>query len=626
MRNHMKHRFIYILTGLALLMGSCDVLDRPSRTTAEDESYWKSEESLRLYANSFYGHFFIGYGVKYTTAYAPGNSYSFNDDVLRLSSQSQFTRSVPTSKGSTSLDLGEWQSEYTGPDWNFAWIRKANIMSDRMEARMKGTLSDEQFNHWMGIARFFRGLEYARLVNVFGDVPYYDYAPENTELNALYKDRDNRDDVMDHVFDDFEFALANVRLNDGQQQVNRYIVSALVSRWALIEGSWQKYYYQNDERAKKFFNLAVEAADKVISSGKYAITEEFRNLFGSKDLTSSKDVILYRKYDASQGVTHCVASYCNVNDPTDIGANLTLIKSFICNDGKAWNDPNSTVAGASDFSLANLIKTRDPRFEATFYNKTTPKNKASYLYMTKFIPRSALEYLNKKGGTPAPEFQGEKNVTGYPVLRYAEVLLNWIEAKAELQFLGEGTVTQEDIDNSINAIRHRPIAEEAMNQGVQQTADMKLATLTDDPSRDKTVPALLWEIRRERRMEFAFEFSRIIDLRRWGKVEYMDTDLNKELLMGTWVNFDTDAPDELKPANVNKLRVVDMKGKEIVYNGSNAAQMKGFFYSPEALGRQPYMNIPNVNPYLCPIGTNQISDYKKRGYTLTQTEGWPDEQ
>ena len=125
-------------------------------------------------------------------------------------------------------------------------------------------------------------------------------------------------------------------------------------------------------------------------------------------------------------------------------------------------------------------------------------------------------------------------------------------------------------------------------------------------------------------MELAFEFSRIIDLRRWGKVEYMDTDLNKELLMGTWVNFDTDAPDELKPANVNKLRVVDMKGKEIVYNGSNAAQMKGFFYSPEALGRQPYMNILNVNPYLCPIGTNQISDYKKKGHNKTTSAVGPD--
>ena len=96
--------------------------------------------------------------------------------------------------------------------------------------------------------------------------------------------------------------------------------------------------------------------------------------------------------------------------------------------------------------------------------------------------------------------------------------------------------------------------------------------------------------------------------------------------MGTWVNFETDAPGELKPANAKKLRVVDMKGKEIIYNGSNGAQMKGFFYSPETLGRQPYMNIPNVNPYLSPIGTNQISDYQKRGYTLTQTEGWPDAQ
>ena len=71
------------------------------------------------------------------------------------------------------------------------------------------------------------------------------------------------------------------------------------------------------------------------------------------------------------------------------------------------------------------------------------------LYVTKFIPRSALEYI-EKGGSPAPEFQGEKNVTGYPVIRYAEVLLNWIEAKAELATLGGPAVVQTDIDESIN--------------------------------------------------------------------------------------------------------------------------------------------------------------------------------
>lgn len=105
------------------------------------------------------------------------------------------------------------------------------------------------------------------------------------------------------------------------------------------------------------------------------------------------------------------------------------------------------------------------------------------------------------------------NLNGYPVLRYAEVLLNWIEAKAELFTLGAGSVTQEDIDLSVNKIRNRPLAQDAVKRGVQKTAPMELAALPDDPSRDSDVPALLWEIRRERRMEFAFEHSRIIDLR-----------------------------------------------------------------------------------------------------------------
>ena len=145
-------------------------------------------------------------------------------------------------------------------------------------------------------------------------------------------------------------------------------------------------------------------------------------------------------------------------------------------------------------------------------------------------------------------------MTGYPVLRYAEVLLNWIEAKAELATLGGTEVSQSDIDISINQIRKRPVAEEAKALGVTMTAEMKLDALPQDPHRDPTVPALLWEIRRERRMEFAFEFSRIIDLRRWKKLEYMDTDKNEDLLIGTWVNFNDEVKSELKDENKGKLR------------------------------------------------------------------------
>lgn len=615
----MKLKISAILAGIVLLFASCnDVLDRPSLTTAEDDAYWTNEDRVRLYANSFYSYFFVGYGLKFETKYAPNANFTFNDDAVRLSTQTQFERTVPTSKGETKLDI-LWQSQFTGPTWNFAWIRKANIMLDRITNLMPDLLTEEQYNHWVGIGRFFRALEYARLVNVFGDVPYYDSEVKNTDKDALYKDRTPRNEVMDAVYEDFDYAMKNVRLNDGDEQyVNRYVVAAFVSRWALFEASWQKYYYKNNERAQKFFGQAIAAAEIVMNSGKYDIVTDFRSLFGSTK--SNKDCILYRKYDANMGVTHSIASTCNMNDPTDIGPNLDLIKSFICTDGKDWQ--TSGLENADDFTLSNLIKTRDSRFEASFYNKPTPRAKSCYLYVTKFIPRSALSYI-ETGGSPAPEFQGEKNVTGYPVIRYAEVLLNWIEAKAELATLGGAAVTQSDIDASINKIRNRPIADEAKAIGVTKTADMKLDALPDDPHRDPSVPALLWEIRRERRMEFAFEFSRIIDLRRWMKLEYMDTDKNKDLLIGTWVNFNDEVKSELKDENKGKLRVMGKDGSFTIYDGTNGAKMKGFYYPVQNQGRLPFLNIPNVNPYLSPIGINQIDDYKSRGYTLTQTEGWP---
>ena len=202
------------------------------------------------------------------------------------------------------------------------------------------------------------------------------------------------------------------------------------------------------------------------------------------------------------------------------------------------------------------------------------------------------------------------------------MLLNWIEAKAELETLGGTAVTQSDIDVSINKIRNRPIAPEAQALGVNKTANMELANLPHDPYADPTVPTLLWEIRRERRMELAFEHSRIIDLRRWKKLDYMDTDAHPDLLVGTWVNFSAEVPSQLKDENKNKLRIMDKNGVLITYNGKNSKVMNGYFYPVENQGREPFINVVNVNPYLSPIGTNQIKDYKDKGYTLTQTVGW----
>src|SRR5690606_26697311 len=98
-------------------------------------------------------------------------------------------------------------------------------------------------------------------------------------------------------------------------------------------------------------------------------------------------------------------------------------------------------------------------------------------------------------------------------------------------------VAQSDINLSINEIRDRPLAQEAIDRDVTKTAPLSLAALPVDPSRDPEVSPLLWEIRRERRMEFAFETFRLADLKRWSKLEYMDNSLNTDLLSGGWVDF-----------------------------------------------------------------------------------------
>ena len=102
----MKLKIYAVLTCIIFLFSNCnDVLDRPSLTSAEDAAYWTSESRVRLYANAFYSNFFVGYGVGYETTYAPNDIYTFNDDAVIRSTQRNFNRSVPTSKGSTSLDI-----------------------------------------------------------------------------------------------------------------------------------------------------------------------------------------------------------------------------------------------------------------------------------------------------------------------------------------------------------------------------------------------------------------------------------------------------------------------------------------------------------------------------------------
>lgn len=614
----MKRNFIIsgaigvLATGL--LMSSCnkEVLDRPQLTSFVDDEFWRNETDIRLFANGFYSQYFVGYNSAWGVDYTPVRGYTFSDDLTSVGIQGHFENSVPTSRAATT-EGAAWLTQYAGPNWNFAWVRKSNVFINRLENVAQSNLAPEAYNHWLAVARFFRGYEYSRLVSVFGDVPYYNQVIADSDWDLLYKDRDSRGVVMDNVYDDFQFVLANIRTNDGTNVLDRNVAAAFISRFMLFEGTFQHYHGLDPARAKKYLELARDAAEIVMNSGKFSFSSDFKSLFSSDNLTGNDEVIMRRHYDAALTITHHITSYSNGTETMPGNANLVLIKSFICNDGKVWQ--NSAVADADNFSAGKLALTRDPRFEATFIDKPMATS-STLLYNYKHAPREALNYI---GSAYPPAWGSNTNTTDAPVIRLAEVVLNWLEAKAVLaEHMGGAAVTQDDIDRSINAIRSRPLDDAAIAKGVKQTAPLMLAALPVDPARDADVPALIWEIRRERRMEFFSEFARLHDIKRWKKINYMDYSTNPDYFLGVWIDFPAELPAYLSEAREGILQVKKADGTVVTYDGSNGAEMVGFYVVTNAANRNAFTD----RVYMAPIGETQIVEYQERGYTLTQTQGW----
>ena len=607
-------KFLFSVVTASILFTACnkDVLERPQLNSPVDSEFWKSETDIRLFANGFYTNYFVGYNSSFTADYTPVRGYTFNDDLTSVNVQSNFESVVPTSRVSTS-EAGAWLAQYGGPTWNFSWVRKSNIFIDRLENVAKPNLTPEANNHWMAVARFFRGYEYSRLVSVFGDVPYFDKVISDADFDLMYKDRDDRGVVMDKVYDDFKFVLANIRENDGNQVLNKNIAASFISKFMLFEGTFQHYHSLDAARAKKYLELSVEAAQIVMNSGKFSFGSDFKRLFSSESLAGNPEVIMYRTYDAALGITHSIGSYNNGTESLGANANLALVKSFIVNDGQVWQ--NSNTPGATSFSVADLARTRDPRFEATFIDKPHTAS-GTLFYVNKYASRDAMTFIGK---TYPPAWGSNTNSSDAPVIRLAEVVLNWIEAKAVLaEFFGGPAINQGDLDKSINAIRNRPLDAVAVSKGVQKTAPLSLSNLPNDPARESDVSPLISEIRRERRMEFVMEDSRLMDLKRWKKMRNMDFSTNPDYFLGAWVNVKAEVPNYLAASFKDKVRVKKLDGTIVTYNGTNGDALVGFWMVEGAKNRNSFGN----EVYMAPIGINQITEYKEKGFTLTQTKSW----
>lgn len=571
-----KYIILFLFCPLIFVACQKDHLEKLPLDRLTDDDFWTSEANVRTFSWNFYPRYFPGYAAGFDTGWGGFfTGESLNDDVA---SGSRFTQNTPTSS-----------STWSG---SFQWIRRSNLFINRVNGV---PMSQEAKNHWTGVARFFRAMEYAARVNDFGDFPWYSKVLEENDP-LLYKPRDPRAVVMDSVLADFQYAAANVRINDGDKSiVNRYAVLAVMSRVFLFEGTWQKYHLGNNAKAAEYLEVAKSAANEVMTKGGFALAPSYRGLFNSPDLSANPEVILFRRYETGL-IMHSLASYVNKEGQT--GYSKDFIDSYLVKDGlpiklsPLYKGDKAVYSGKSKKTAAMID--RDPRINETF---------ADSLRITGFVKDYGLstsgyavvKFLNEAVKDQA-EGLSSTNTSDAPEIRYAEVLLNYAEAVAEL-----GTLTQADLDKSINKLRERfSVALRMPKLQVIGGQPAVNGVVYNDPDRDPAVSALLWEIRRERRIELAMEGFRLDDLRRWKKLEYTDHIGNKDTNRGAWI----------KRADYPTATTVMIEG--------NAAE--GYIIPIQSAASYRIFDNPRV--YLSPIGPDQIKLYKDQGVTLTQNAGW----
>ena len=577
----------YLLIALLVLPAAgCSFLNVEPFDDFTDEEFWTSEDQARSYMYGFYPTVFSGYGTSYSSALSvikPGT----NDDVCEQDQQDLQPTVVPVSSGS----------------WSFSNIRKANYVIHNVDRLPVDSVS---INHWRGVGRFFRACFYSSLVFTYGDVPWFDtlcvVSDKKEDMDYMYKDRDPRAYVDERIIEDFEYAMKNVRTNDGSLQVNRYVVAGMASRYLLREGTYLKYVKGETTMAEICLQKAKEAAEMVMNSGKYSIAPSYIGMFTSEDLAGNPEMLMYRHY-VDGLLSHQMLSI-NFTESQE-GCSKSLAEAFVCSDGQPVYVKNPMwLPRTEDEFFAN----RDPRLAMSIRPKYYIKGMDCKPFAYTYTGYSWKKYMDDtRADKPEPTWTGSKNTTDAPCLRYAEVLLNYAEAAYELSLMGKGTFAQADLDKSINLIRAR---QDVNLPALKMSGDQPMVNNVafDDPIRmsvesytgETPVDALLWEIRRERRCELCLEGFRVNDLKRWKRLDYVWNGCNPDIRYGAYII----------------LANYPSKDEEIVLEDPTATE--GYILRNTAGQR----NRPIARDYIAPVPSGQITLYESKGYHLSQNPEW----
>ena len=475
----MYFRYMILAVMLLALTACEDFLTRRPKDELSPDTYFRTETECQLYTNNFY-----------TILPVATDFYQEDDDYIipnSLSTKVIGNRVVPTTAGT----------------WNWNMLRQINFFLSRSHQCEDNAVREK----YEAVARFFRAYFYFEKVKRYGDVAWVD-EPIDANDKTLYRGRDPRAMVMEHVLEDIDFAIENLPSGKDVFRVTKWTALALKSRIFLFEGTFRKYHgLQGWEDCLK---ESAAASLKFINESGYGIyksgTTPYQNLFTLADSDRS-EVILTRAYKQSISLVHDANGAFTSTTSSRNGLAKDVVDMYLMSDGSRFTD--KPRYDAMDFY--DEMQNRDPRLAQTI---RTPGY--TRIGDTEILAPNMAAVTT---GYQPIKFVCEKKYDSYqtsendmPVFRAAEVYLNYAEAKAELDQLSQG-----DLDMSVNKIRAR-VSMPAINmdQANAEPDPYLLDKTTGYPNVTKSAnTGVILEIRRERTVELILEGFRYWDIMRW---------------------------------------------------------------------------------------------------------------
>lgn len=615
---------IYLMAGAALCLGltACFDLDQEPQGELSVDGAFKTTSEITTYLNMFYqGSVPVsGGGTVNNTAIKTQSSGSTNGIAFGDANSDNLYPDAFNTRLAGDLTLGS-ANELD----DYKAIRNVNFLLQNITNCEAQETSD--YKQCLGEAYYFRAAYYYHLLVNYGGVTWIE-KPLDPNAGEMQLERNTRTFIADKILADLDLAIDNLKeeSNNSSRRVHRDVARALKSEVALFAATWEKYHRlendpfydsslsqsESDAKVKDWLTQARDAALEVINRNVWYIPTDgdphtaYRDLFINKDLSGNQEVLWWKEYNASAGIGHNVTYYA-CQGGGQVGVSASLVDDYLSNEGKVLSSAELLALKQQEYGEELKPGKRDPRLSQTVFtpgqqmmNDENPDNIRKFEWPPINVTGrhknptgySILKYEEFNTANTAAYTTESRSEAPAIQVRYADILLNYAEALAEL----DGAANESEIKVALKPLRDRVnMPEVDFDREYNQEASYPFHGL------DKYIQV----VRRERRVEKALENCRLTDILRWAAAD--------ELIIGkfpigalyTGTDLETHFRDKIYTSGDNQNLWLDANG--YILSCSTDDYPNGWQFDPD-------------RDYLLPIRQDMVGSLT--GGKWTQNPGW----